>query len=164
MIVRLVARSHPGISVVRTICFCALLISVSLFSSKASGQTSALAGLLLDRDGEPIASATVVIPGTLFGTVSDVRGRFVIRGLRPGNYSIQFSHPDFMTRTVDVDVPAPDSLSVRLSPTIVSLAMTDLDPLSRVMGQFRIPIGRFRSSVDYPRWASGPSTLYPSRV
>jgi hypothetical protein len=51
-------------------------------------------------DGKPIGLATIVIQNTqsgdtISGTLASTDGRFLIRGLRPGRYTIHTSFPGF---------------------------------------------------------------------
>jgi hypothetical protein len=50
--------------------------------------TYAVSGVVRDRQGASLPGANILLSGYQIGTVADSAGRFVIRGLTPGNYNL----------------------------------------------------------------------------
>ncbi|HEX8608453.1 MAG TPA: carboxypeptidase-like regulatory domain-containing protein [Pedobacter sp.] len=50
--------------------------------------TYAVSGVVKDRQGASLPGANILLSGYQIGTVADSAGRFVIRGLTPGNYNL----------------------------------------------------------------------------
>ena len=59
-------------------------------------------GRVVDRDGYPMPSVSVVIPGTPLGTMTDVKGEFVIRSA-PENADLVFSYVGFAEQRVHIN-------------------------------------------------------------
>jgi len=65
----------------------------------AFGQTAALEGRVTNKEGEPVAGATVRLEGTNMGAVGDARGVFALRRIPEGNYTLEVSSIGFVTAT-----------------------------------------------------------------
>src|SRR5688572_24215968 len=87
----------------------ALVLGMPCLANDAFGQTSAfgdgsIAGIVRDADGSVLpgvlveASSPVLIEGVR-RDVTDDRGRYEIRGLRPGFYSVTFTMQGYRTIT-----------------------------------------------------------------
>lgn len=60
--------------------------------------TGQIKGTIVDKKtGEGIIGASVLVVGTTFGAMTDFEGKYVIRRLQPGTYTIRISHLDFST-------------------------------------------------------------------
>ncbi len=92
-----------------------------LIAPSSAAQTTSVRGTVVDRGGNPVAGANVVIPGTLFGTVTHADGVFAFENVRSGNYELKVFHADF--------VEASKSLVVESAPVdiIVTLRTSDAD-------------------------------------
>jgi iron complex outermembrane receptor protein len=56
-------------------------------------------GYIADTSGTPLPGVNVTLIGTNLGTASDFNGRFSIKNLKPGKYSIEFSFIGYKTKT-----------------------------------------------------------------
>jgi len=76
-----------------------LIFTNTLFAQ----QTGTISGVISDKeyDNEPLSFATIIIKGTQTGTTSDMDGRFSLRDVREGTYTISISFVGYET----VDVP-----------------------------------------------------------
>ncbi|TAE58674.1 MAG: TonB-dependent receptor, partial [Bacteroidetes bacterium] len=69
-----------------------LLLYVLLFG-QVLAQSGSLRGVIRDEEtGEVLSGATVVVIGTYSGTYSDAEGRYELKNLKPGDYSVRFSY------------------------------------------------------------------------
>src|SRR5690606_31941750 len=76
--------------------FGSLLLLLAAFAAPAAGQTSqayVINGTVVDEATQrPLASVSVTVSGTQFGTLSDQSGRFSLQArLTPGTYSLSYS-------------------------------------------------------------------------
>ena len=53
-----------------------------------TSETGILSGKVMDTKGSPIAYANVMLKGTSFGTITDEKGKFLIKNIPPGNYVV----------------------------------------------------------------------------
>lgn len=97
--------------------FAILLIVVltSLFS--AAAQNSLIIGSVVDEaSGEPLIGANVLILGTRLGAATDMEGKFAIKNVPPGIYSIKVSYIGYMTKVIaNVEVIANESTRLNVS-------------------------------------------------
>src|SRR5215472_14022989 len=65
--------------------------------SVAQGATGAITGTVSDTSGAVLKGAQVSIPAQDVNVVSDEQGRFIVKGLAPGNYTLTVSYVGFAT-------------------------------------------------------------------
>ena len=90
------------------------LFFVALFSVLAVGafaQSKTVSGTVLDKTGESVIGASVVVKGTTNGTITDFDGKFTIQNV-PDNGTIQISFVGY--KTVDVAVKGQSTIKVVL--------------------------------------------------
>lgn len=69
------------------------LLTFLLPKAGHSQTTATISGKVTDRkDQSELIGVTVLIKGTSFGTATDARGRFSIKGIKPGEYSLEISY------------------------------------------------------------------------
>lgn len=98
--------------------------------SRASGQATEVLGQLVDSTtSAPIVEAVVVLDGTSHSTLTDSRGRFILRNVRPGRYALRVSHLAYGDRSVEVEVEAgqPVNVILRLSGTAITLEPLEVE-------------------------------------
>ncbi len=79
--------------------FAALWVSVLAAQAVAAQTTGKIAGMVTDAvTGEPLPGVNILVEGTQQGTASDLEGRFVIIGVRPGTYTVVASFIGFATQ------------------------------------------------------------------
>ena len=90
------------------------LFFVALFSVlaiTASAQSKSVSGTVVDKAGEPVIGASVVVKGTTNGTITDFDGNFSLQGV-PNDGTIQISFVGYKTQ--DVSVAGKSSIKVTL--------------------------------------------------
>lgn len=83
-----------------------ILIFTFLLNLSAWAQTSSIQGKIADaKTGETLPGANVVIQGTTIGSMTDMEGRFVIKNLQAGTYTLVVSYVGYVQQTIkDVKV------------------------------------------------------------
>ncbi len=102
----------------------ALVLAVAAFALPALAQTSAttgaMAGLVTDEKGAPLAGASVTVSGVQApaSATTDANGRFTIPNLVPGAYKVRVEALGFGTivQTVTVSINSRSRADFRLSP------------------------------------------------
>ena len=89
-------------------------------TSTASGPTAQLTGTVTDDSGYPLIGATVQVIDTPWGTVTDDDGRYRLRHLSPGLYTVQTSHIGYQPsrRQVEIGAGRTDSLDFTLASAV----------------------------------------------
>ncbi len=96
-----------------------LLVSILLFSCQH--ELGSITGRVLDESSDkPIVNATIIISGHTLQT--NAEGIFQVKDLKPGDYTLHISAPDYESGAVPVVVKARETvaLELRLSPLKVS--------------------------------------------
>ena len=91
------------------------LFFVALFSVlaiTASAQSKSVSGTVVDKTGEPVIGASVVVKGTTNGTITDFDGNFSLQGV-PNDGTIQISFVGYKTQ--DISVAGKSSVKVVLA-------------------------------------------------
>jgi len=91
-----------------------LTAALSLFATVANAQSlGEIRGRVLDPSGDPLPMAHVFteVSGQPFGTTADIDGRFVLKPLPPGTYTVRFSYAGYGT----VEVPGVEVVPDRAS-------------------------------------------------
>lgn len=83
------------------------------FAAMAQQMPRSVQGLVIDENSEPLIGASVSVPGTSVGTVSDLDGKFEI-GLPAGARTLQCAYLGY--ETVTVDVGNRTAITIRLTP------------------------------------------------
>jgi len=87
--------------------FLVIILSVLVFQSGLlAQQTGSISGRITDKsNNEELIGANVMVVGTTIGASSDLDGKFNIKGLQPGKYSIKVSYISYQSVTVEnIDV------------------------------------------------------------
>lgn len=79
--------------------------------------TPDLRGSVQDRDGEPLAGASVVVGER--GTTTDAAGAFSLSGLPPGSAEVVVRFVGYRPERIEVSLPRAEPLVVRLTPEAV---------------------------------------------
>jgi outer membrane receptor protein involved in Fe transport len=73
------------------------ILLIFLFSAETYCQTGSLSGTVKDSSGASLPDVNVKIKGSYLGTASDVNGKYLIKGITPGEYTVQVSSIGFKT-------------------------------------------------------------------
>ena len=92
----------------RTLLSLALFLGVFL---PAQAQTGIISGSIKTSDGQPAAMVNIGLKGTQKGTTTDTEGRYTIRAVKEGNYTLVASFVGLQTKEMQV-VVAPDKTTV----------------------------------------------------
>jgi TonB-dependent receptor len=91
-----------------------LLFLIALFVTPlaAAQSTGTVQGRIVDAsDGSPLPGANVVVDGTSIGTSTDQNGRYQIPNVPTGDQTLVVSYVSYQQKTVDVTVPANQSVA-----------------------------------------------------
>ena len=84
----------------------------------AVAQTGTVFGTVTDRGtSQPIDAARAQLVGTSLAAASDTRGAFVVRGVRPGTYTVRVSRIGFRPEVASVTLAGNDTARVTFSLT-----------------------------------------------
>ncbi len=72
-----------------------LIAASTLFAQKLE-----ISGIVTDTTNNPLPGVNIKIPGTNLGAASGIDGKFIIRNLAPGTYSLEFSSIGYKTKTI----------------------------------------------------------------
>ena len=99
--------------------FLPVLLALFFISSTAMAQLSAgkIAGKIVDnKNGEAIIGANVAITGTARGAATDLDGKYSIKGLEPGTYTLQVSYISYAEKKITgIEVAAGKTTTVNVS-------------------------------------------------
>ncbi|WP_299466295.1 TonB-dependent receptor [uncultured Microscilla sp.] len=87
-----------------------------MFSWGVMAQTTnqgTVSGTIIDEQGNPMPSVSVLIVETHQGTVTDDQGRFKLSGIKPGTYQVQCSAIGFILPPQQVTIIANQAIQVR---------------------------------------------------
>lgn len=90
------------------------LLFVTLFSALVLGvsaQNKVITGIVLDKTGETVIGASIIMKGTTNGTISDIEGKFTLSNV-PSNGIIQVSFVGY--QTTDVAIKGQTALKIIL--------------------------------------------------
>lgn len=65
-----------------------------------STDTGTLSGFILDQKGEPLVGATVRIPNTQLGTVTNIEGKYTLKTVPAGTVTVEASYLSFETQKI----------------------------------------------------------------
>ena len=102
-----------------------LVILVGLAYALKAASTGEIKGTITDKDtGKPVISASVQVVGTTLGAMTNFEGKFTIKDVIPGDYTVKISHLDYNTVEIDsVTVEADMSFSID---QVLELKVTDV--------------------------------------
>ncbi|MCK4372759.1 MAG: von Willebrand factor type A domain-containing protein, partial [candidate division Zixibacteria bacterium] len=96
-----------------------------IINAAAVGQ---IKGTITDKEtGEAVIGASVTLVGTTYGAMTDFEGKYIIRRLQPGTYTVRISHIEFNIVEVVEVVVKPDlaaELSIQLEKKTADIGKT----------------------------------------
>ncbi len=106
--------------------FISLIVVVfSPTASLLSQEKGQISGFILDgRSREPLMGANVQIEGTVWGTIADGKGFFLLKNLPAGSYRLHASYIGYKSDTLTIELSAGRKMSVTflLSPSVILLS------------------------------------------
>jgi TonB-linked SusC/RagA family outer membrane protein len=88
------------------------LVLVLFTAGRAPAQTGRITGTVTNEQGQPVASADVVVQDTRIGTLTDPDGRFVLTGVPVGTHPVVASLLGYGDATREVTVEADQAATV----------------------------------------------------
>ena len=79
------------------------LVSLAFLAmaASASAQTGKLSGRVVDQDGQPLISASVLVVGTTYGAATDLDGVYNILRIPPGTVTVRVSSIGYQTQLIE---------------------------------------------------------------
>ncbi len=77
------------------------LTAVALTATAAGAQTGKLSGRVLDANGEPLISASVLVVGTTYGAATDLDGVYNVLRIPPGTVDVRVSSIGYQTQVIE---------------------------------------------------------------
>lgn len=78
-----------------------------------------LKGMVSDADGQPVPYAHVILSSTFAGTHTGVDGSYLIRNLRPGDYTLEVSCIGYARTSKVISVNGETTCHVKLEPSVL---------------------------------------------
>ena len=131
------------------------LILILLSATVTHAQTGSISGIVVQsEDDKPLAYANVMLIGTVFGAMSLNDGKFTIRGLPPGSYTVKVMMMGYkpVERTgVIVEAGRDTRLDFEMVQTIVAKTDVILVTGDRLMVKVDEPYVAFQTSGEEMR-------------
>lgn len=99
-----------------------IVVGLFLLMTTFTYSQYSISGNVLDQStGEPIVGATVVLQKPEKGTITGFEGEFLLEDLSTGTYDILVSSLGYATRTISIEIPLSEELTVLLAPTAIEM-------------------------------------------
>jgi len=101
-----------------------IIIFLFLFLTQPLWAAHTISGYVVDgKTGETIIGVNIVVKGTDRGAATDGNGYFVIFGLQPGNYTLNFMHIAYEKKSLTVELQRKSQVidDVALTPKVIEL-------------------------------------------
>ena len=92
-----------------------------------SAQAHLIRGIVLDKDNNGIAAASIYLKNSTYGVVSDARGQFIME-LDNGEYIIVARCLGYETQELEVRITKNTRIEIKLEESITSLRQIDVTP------------------------------------
>ena len=83
--------------------------------SAALAQHGLIRGQVLTQDGQPAVHVSVCLKNTPYGTQSDDKGRYLLRNIRPGRYTLSASLLGLQPHEQAIELAANQTLELNLT-------------------------------------------------
>ncbi len=81
-----------------------LFAFVLLVNFSSLAQLGSISGLITTELNEPLPGASITLAGTVRGVQTNAKGTYILKGLKPGQYTIQVSFVGFRTSKREVNI------------------------------------------------------------
>lgn len=122
----------------KNICLSSLIVLVTflIFYTNVSAQSASIEGTVVDSvNGSSLPGANIILMETSFGTASNNTGKFVIKNIPPGKYTVRTSYVGYKTKEFTISLRANRTLKtvIRLNPA--SVQGQTVTVISQAVGQ-----------------------------
>ena len=115
----------------------AFLILVN-FSSLA--QLGSISGLITTESKEPLPGASITLVGTVRGVQTNAKGHYILKGLKPGQYTIQVSFVGYKTQSQNINMKEGEQLEANFTLSdVTELQGVSVSAQSGVKGNTFLP-------------------------
>jgi TonB-dependent receptor len=138
------SAKETGVSVGQIAWVAVILYLVFTFlpSSAVNAQpTGTISGKVVKSGNEPLIGANVFLVGTTIGMVTDLDGRFLLRNIAPGAYTLRFSFISYQTVTVDhVKVEAAKDTRLNMTLSANTIQMKEVTVTAKALANSELHI------------------------
>ncbi|MEX2603150.1 MAG: TonB-dependent receptor [Gracilimonas sp.] len=124
------------------------ILIVLFLSSVVFAQDGTIRGEVTELEtGETLVGANVIVEGTAKGASTDIDGRYVIRNVPAGDYTLLFRYLGFESKNMEVTVEAGESIQVDMQMSATTLQGEEIQVTAFQRGQSRA-LSEQRKSVN----------------
>ncbi|UAJ14095.1 TonB-dependent receptor [Aquirufa lenticrescens] len=87
-----------------------LLAFVLLLSFNSFAQLASISGHISTETKEPLPGASITLEGTVRGVQTNAKGQYILKGLKPGQYTIKVSFVGYKTQLQEISIKEGDQL------------------------------------------------------
>lgn len=126
------------------------IFSIGVWSSLHA--QSKIEGRIIDNDsGEGLIGVTILITETGKGTVTDLEGGFVLKGVSNGNYTIRVSYVGFEEKQIPVKVQGADIKLETLTLKTTTIGLNEVEIFADVIDDRKTPVAVTTISAEEVR-------------
>lgn len=92
-----------------------LFAFVLLLNFSSLAQLSSISGLITTESKEPLPGASITLMGTVRGVQTNTKGNYILKGLKPGKYTIKVSFVGYKTQSQDINLKEGEQLEVNFA-------------------------------------------------
>jgi len=109
-----------------------LIIFFAMISLVSFGNNGSIQGKVFDgTTGDVLIGATVLIQGTLTGTITNLEGQFELKNISPGSYNLVVSYISYEKEVIQVDVKPDQSYFVEVKLSAATLTVDEVTVTAR---------------------------------
>ncbi len=128
-----------------------VLVTLILVAQTALGQNAGrIEGRIVSERNEPLAGISVALEGTSQGTTTDEEGKYVIRAVAPGAYTLVANSLGFVTTKRSIEVKPGSTATVYLLLPSSATALNEVEVTASHSGEFVQPIGSTATKMEAP--------------
>ncbi len=117
-----------------------LFALVLLLSFASNAQLGSISGLITSESNEALPGATVVLVGTVRGVESNLKGNYVLKGLKPGSYTVKVSFVGYKPSTKEITILGAEQREVNFNLSdVTELQGVSVSAQSGVKGNSFLP-------------------------
>jgi hypothetical protein len=140
----------------------AALVSATAAAADGSPAPGRLAGIVTDRQGNPLANAEVLIVGPgitrrVERVVTDVHGRFAANSLAPGRYSLRVAATNLVRNGIEIEPGRSATLSLMLANLLPGIRPPSEQTASRSNDDWKWVLRTSAAVRPVLRYATDPS-------